>query len=177
MKCKRCKKRNSYKANYCFRCGREFRKLEKEEAINTGFVAFLKKVREGYDTITLSHITGTWQFRLISILIVLAIGIWGIVQNGTHLKILKSDNYSFQYNDIEDEYYIYTKEDTTKLNIYSMGSKDNIKVRYFNNDELLFEEEFTDFADLVLSSSYNDDFYIIDYKKDSLKVYIYKIDN
>lgn len=177
MKCKRCKQRNSYKANYCFRCGREFRKLEKEDAINTGFVAFLKSVREGYDAITLSHITSTWQFRIISILVVLAIGIFGIVKNGMNLKLLKSDNYSFQYNDIEDEYYVYTEEDTTKLNLYSIGSRDIIKVRHFNNDELLSEEEFTDFSDLILSSSYNDDFYLIDYKEDSLKIYIYKIDD
>lgn len=177
MKCKRCKKRNSYKANYCFNCGREFRKLEKEDAINTGFVAFIKCVREGYDTITLSHITGTWQFRLISILVVLAIGIWGIVQNGTHLKILKSDNYSFQYNDVLKEYYVYTKEDETKLNLYSIGSKDSITVSLFNNSELLSKKEFADFSNIVLPSVNDDNYYLLNYKNDVLKVYVYKIAN
>lgn len=174
MKCKRCKHNNSYKANYCFKCGREFRKLEKEMAINTGFVAFLKKVRDGYDTITLSHIIGTWQFRLISILIVLAIGIIGIVQNGVHLKILKNDDYSFQYNDVNNEYYVYTNEDEVKLNLYSIGNKQNMTVSYFNDDEVISRNIFDDFSNVVLSSQNSNNYYILDYKNDSLKIYIYK---
>lgn len=174
MKCKRCKHNNSYKANYCFKCGREFRKLEKDDAINTGFVAFLKRVREEYDTITLSHIMGTWQFKIISILVVLAIGIFGMVKNGMHLKILKSDNYFFQYNDVSDEYYVYTSDDETKLSLYSIGNNQSIKVSYFNNDELLSENVFDNFSNIILSSQSSDNYYILDYKNESLKVYIYK---
>lgn len=108
-------------------------------------------------------------------LVVLSIVIIGIIQNGVHLKILKSDDYSFQYNDVNNEYYVYTNEDEVKLNLYSIGNKQNMTVSYFNADEVISRNIFDDFFNVVLSSQNSNNYYILDYKNDSLKIYIYKM--
>ncbi len=178
MRCRRCKSGNSYKANYCLKCGKEFNQGDKDLAVNTGIVALIKKVRESYDDITLSTITGSWQFRLISIIIVLSIGIFGIIQNGIHLKVQKSDNYTYQYNDKDKEYYLYTKSDETKLNLYSLGEKEEIKVEYYDgSNKLINENTYDNIEDVVLLSAKNSNYYLLKYKKDTLKIYIYKLED
>ncbi|MCI8778885.1 MAG: hypothetical protein HFI87_07035 [Bacilli bacterium] len=88
---------------------------------------------------------------------------------------MKSDDYSFQYNDVNNEYYVYTNEDEVKLNLYSIGNKQNMTVSYFNADEVISRNIFDDFFNVVLSSQNSNNYYILDYKNDSLKIYIYKM--
>ena len=72
MKCKKCNKKNVRQANYCHYCGNKFSEKEREEAKEKGFIAKVLKVKDWYETITLSKITGSIYWKIGSILVILA---------------------------------------------------------------------------------------------------------
>lgn len=176
MKCFKCHHKNSYKANYCYYCGKKFTEKEKEKSSNSKVVKILKSLRNFYDRISLSNITGNIYFRIVSIVIVLLIGVVGILSNGIHLQIKKSNDYTYQYNKKDDEYYLYTDNDTTKLNLYTLGKNSTIKVNYYDDkNNLITETKYEDYNKITLNAnSYSNNYYIITHKKDKLKLYIYK---
>jgi len=177
MKCLNCSYKNSYKSKYCYNCGKYFSKEERIKESDKGIVKFLRKTRKIYDTLTLSTITGNKYFRIFSILFIILFGLGGIIINGIHLKIMESDNYTYQYNKIEKEYYIYTKENETLLNLYSLGAQEKIELNYYNEEnELLTQNTFDNFNNVkIKTNSISNNYYIINYKNDTLKLYVYKI--
>lgn len=142
MKCRKCGNKNAYQANYCYTCGNKFTKEDQEKASNEGITGVLKKSKKWYDTLTLSVITSKLWFRILSILGILFISFIGIYLNGTHLKIVESEDYSYQYNEKLKEYYLYTKDSSTKLNLYAVGKKDSLIVEYYSeNGNLIVSRE------------------------------------
>lgn len=175
MKCIKCKNKNPYQANYCYKCGNSFTEEERIKASNEGITGFLKKGRKLYDSLTLSTITSNIYFRIISIILVLAVGIYGIIVNGYHLKITDSSSYNYQYNKKLNEYYLYTKNDETKVNLYTLSSSDEIVVDYYTPSDDLISSTTHPVADAILRANFiSDNYYILKINNDSIKVYIYK---
>jgi len=179
MKCLKCRHENSYKANYCYHCGKKFTDKQKEDSSNTKFVKILKFLRDSYDKLSLSNITGNIYFRIFSVVVVIAIGIGGVITNGVHLQIKKSNDYTYQYNKKDDEYYLYTDNDTTKLNLYALGNNSTIKVSHYDDKNNLIEENnYEDYNKITLNAnSFSNNYYILTHKKDKIKLYIYKNDS
>lgn len=175
MKCRKCNKKNAYQAHYCFYCGNAFTKEEKEQASKEGLVGGLKKLKMYYDTLHLSFITSKLWFKVLTIVAILFVAFLGIYLNGTHLKIVKSDAYNYQYNEKLKEYYLYTKESSSKINLYAVGLKDNLTVEYYNENGNLIVSENLKIEDITLkSNTYNNNYYILKNGKDSIKIYVYK---
>lgn len=176
MKCLKCKCKNSYKANYCYQCGHKFTDEEKKKSSNNKLVKFLKFIRNIYDRLNLDNITGNIYFRIFSVVIVLLIGLFGIITNGSHLRIEKSSDYTYQYNKKDDEYYLYTDNDTTKLNLYALGEDSSIKISYYDEEaNIINENSYTDYNDIILNANtFSNNYYVLSHKKDKLKLYIYK---
>lgn len=176
MKCLKCKCKNSYKSNYCYECGERFTDEEKKKSSNNKFVKFLKFIRDIYDRLNLDNITGNIYFRIFSVIVVVLIGLYGIITNGFHLRIETSSDYTYQYNKKDDEYYLYTDNETTKLNLYTLGENSSITVSYYDeNGSMINENNYTDYNDIILTANtFSNNYYILTHKKDKLKLYIYK---
>lgn len=178
MKCIKCKYKNPYQANYCYKCGNKFTEEERKKASNEGITGLLKTGRKLYDALTLSTITSNIYFRIISVLIVLGIGIYGIIIHGYKLKIEESDSYTYQYNKKLDEYYLYTKDNETKVNLYSLGNNDKMTVEYYGEDDRLISR--CDYLpeDIILNAnSFSDNYYVLKTNNDNIKIYVYKDNN
>ena len=183
MKCSVCKTKNSLKANYCIHCSHKFTKEEKEEASKKGLLPKLKKLEEWYNMATFKVITDHWAFRTFLILFLLIPGIWSLLHNGSHIKILNEDSYKIEYNEQTKDYYIYLKEkdldDYGKLhlNLYVPNFIDKLKIGYYKeNQELIEEEEHSKEDAIVLdANTIDNNYYMISSEdhKEELKVYVY----
>lgn len=135
MICTQCKAVNNYKANYCAKCGYKFTDEEKKEAYSKTLGGKLEKLEEAYSWITLSKITGSLPFKIISLLLVLFIGV--ITFNKSELYINKDDSYTIQYNSADKEYYLLYEEDAKRdisLNIPSKCEYLTIETYDINDD-------------------------------------------
>lgn len=175
MICRKCSYKNPTQSFYCYQCGTMFTKQEKDLARNSGFVGFLKKSRDVYDTLTLSKITSNKYFRILSIFVVLGIGIWGLWGQGSHFKIVESDSYSYQYNEKLDEYYLYTKDNETKINLYKLGETNTLDVSYYDENNDLISDDTYLLEDIVLQANIlKDCYYVLSSGQESIKIYVYK---
>lgn len=175
MICSKCNYKNPTQAWYCYKCGNQFTEKEREEASNKGLVGLIKKLRKIYDVLTLSKITSNKYFRILSIAIVLGIGIWGIIINGSNLKINESDNYTYQYNEELNEYYLYTKDNETKVNLYKIGDANTADVFYYDENDNLISNDKYNVDDIVLNANIiKDCYYILKIDNENIKVHVYK---
>lgn len=129
MKCIKCKGINIISANYCKFCGYHFSEKEQKEAKNKTIVGKLEMLEKAYNVCTLKVITDHIVFKIISLLVVIILGIFFLVNNGAKVKILESDNYKMQYNTKEDEYYLLANEEQTTLDLYVPNRVQNIVVK------------------------------------------------
>ena len=114
MKCIKCKRRNVSQANYCFNCGYKFTESDKEKSKKT-LPAIIFKIKDIWDTITLSKLKDKWWYRTISFVLVIGLGVFMFIQNGIHLKILKSDDYEISRIKNTNKYYLSSKNSETKF--------------------------------------------------------------
>ena len=139
MKCPKCQTLASYKANYCEKCGYTYTEEEKKEAYSKTLGGKLEKLEEAYSWISLSKITGSLPFKIVSLLMVLFIGISTF--NKAELYINKDDSYTIQYNSIEEEFYL----------IYEEGASHDINLNIPSKCEYLTIEAF-DEGDYLIDS-------------------------
>lgn len=172
MKCTKCQTKNSYKSNYCYKCGKEFTKEEQEAASNSGLTGILKSLKKVKDILTSDGLKGSKLYKIGSIVIIFLIGLTGIIENGTHLKIEESQAYTYKYNKDSNEYYLFTDEYEAKLNLYALNV-DEITIRYYIGNILIEESIVEDLNDIKLLSSLENSYYTLSTKKDTIKIHIY----
>ena len=172
MKCINCKKKNVSQASYCIRCGYEFTDKDKENNKNS-LAATVYRTKEVWDTITLSKIKDKWWYRILSFMFVVGLGVIMFIQNGTHLKILKSDNYEISKLKNTDNYYLKSPNKETKLNIYLPHEAANIYVDYYDESgNVISKNTYTDINDITILVNNNNNYYTI-YIDDNNKVTLY----
>ena len=182
MKCRKCKEINVSQANYCYKCKERFTKKEQENARNESIWYKIRKAKDWYDTLTISKITGSIWFQILSIIIVLIIGINFIYEKGSYLKIEDSSSYTYNYNAKEKEYYLYLKENEAKLNIYVPHQVENFTFKYFDEyNNILKEESINDINNIKVTIDNNNpkNYYKIsvsdkDDAKNTIKFYVFR---
>ena len=179
MKCKKCEYVNVNHANYCYECGNEFTKKEQKAAQGKSVWHKLVKLKDWYDKLTLSKITGSIIFHVFTIIITILIGGYFIYKNGYQMKLLENDNYTYQYNTKEKEYYVYPKESETLLNIYAPSEVKEFYIKYYESDNLVSESSTNDLSNVkvVVNSSNLNSYYTLSYDKNendinTIKVYV-----
>lgn len=172
MKCKKCQNKNSYKAKYCYNCGTPFNEEDRKKAKKSGVVGILCAIKTVKDTLTAGNLKSSLIYRVGSILIVLAIGLAGIIENGTHLKVKESSEYTYQYKKDTNEYFLFTDQEETKLNLYSLNLE-KIIVRFYIGTSLIEEKEIEDLNDVKLFSSEGNSYYEISSNKDTILLHVY----
>ena len=172
MKCIKCKKKNVSQANYCIRCGYKFTKKDKERSKKT-FPAIIFKIKNIWDTITLSKLKDKWWFRIGTFILVIGVGVFMFIQNGMHLKILKSDDYEILRIKNTNNYYLNSKNSETKLNLYLPHDVSNIYVDYYDSSgKEISKNKYNDINDITIKVDNNNNYYSI-YIDDNNKVNLY----
>lgn len=160
MKCKKCNKNNVIQANYCTYCGNKFTKKEKEYYKEKGLLVRLIKIKDWYDTITLSKLTGSIYWKVGTILIVLLVGLYYLFLNGNQFKIIDSNDYTFEYNSKLKEYYVYTETEETNLLLYLPHQEDKIYINtYSYNDEKIGTKSLSTKEKMILTPSTKESYY------------------
>ena len=115
LKCPECKHRNVTQAKYCYSCGYRFKEDEINEASKHGLAVYIKMF---FDWTSKFKFTDWKIWKIVSIIGILYTGINYVYVNGYKLKIEKSDNYTYEYNNKENEYYVYFNNEHSTLNLY-----------------------------------------------------------
>lgn len=160
MKCKKCKSKNVYYANYCVSCGEEISKKEREVGYKATFWGRLEQLEDIYKTITLSKFLDSKPVRIIVIVAILTIGIWNLYVNGRNMRIKESEQYAVQYNKNADEYYLITPKDKISLEFYFPHDVDKLKVVEYDNENNIVEENENLLAEELVLESNTDNHYV-----------------
>ena len=159
LKCPRCKHKNVSQALYCYKCGYEFKSLEKEEAKKHGLPVYIKMFFDWTSKFKFKD----WKiWKILSIFAILYTGLIYVYQNGYQLKLEKSDEYTFSYSKQNKEYYVYLNQDS-KLKLYLPHETDSIYVYHYNEKNELIEANTFDNPDNVklVADDNSKDYYII----------------
>ena len=184
MKCPKCSTKNIIKANYCKKCKYQFSEEEREKAYNKTIFHFFDIIEEWYSHLTLETITSHILFKIGSVLIVLAIGLYYWFTMGINTKILKSDIYDVYQNKNNKEYYIVLKDiiedaEDIKLNMYIPNRLKKLDVNHYELGNKLKEKvDFKEKEELKFKV-YDEDYYVItstysNKKSEDLKLFIYR---
>lgn len=178
MRCKKCNYQNVNHANYCYYCGGMFAKEEQNLAREKSFWYKLAKLKDQYETITLSKITGSKAFQIGTILGTVLIGSYFIILNGYQFQLKESDSYTYEYNTKEKEYYVYLKNNEVQLNLYAPESVNHFYVKYYLEDHSLENEteyEKIDDIKVELQNKNPRNYYTISYDKNENSINTIKI--
>lgn len=179
MKCIKCKTVNVHNANYCKKCANQFSEKEQEAAEKWTFIGIVKRLENFKEKITFGWLFDHWAFKVGSIIGVLLIGVCCLLFNGNEFMIQESKQYIIKYNQKENEYYLYSKEDKTELSLYIPNKVENIVVNHYDSDgNAILGEEYTIKDNIVLYSNGVDDYYILEAKysndkSEKIKLFIY----
>ncbi len=166
MKCIKCQTKNINQANYCKNCGNEFTEKEKKAAARWTFVWILEKIEKGISIFKgefkiLSIVTDTLVFKILSIVIVLAVGVNFYMKNGNEVQIREGEDYRVQYNTETDEYYVLVNEKETRLNVYVPNDVEKMDLRHYDEKgNILDEKELSTQDDIVLEAA-DEDYYVL----------------
>ena len=179
MKCIKCQTININKANYCKKCCYAFSEKEQEAAKKGTFVGFLEKFDLVKSFFDFSIVTENKYVRAIILIGILAVGIFSWITKVIHLKIEESNNYQIKYNTKDEEYYLFSGEEQTTLNLYIPEGTKNFTIKHYNQtNELISEKDYQLQEEITLSTTSNDDYYILEANysetnSDNIKLYIY----
>ncbi len=137
--CPECGGENLLEAKYCFSCGRQFTEKEQQAAYNHTIYGKIEKVGTIKSIADGSIITGNIWFRIAVLVIIAAVGVWGLYKNGSNFRIAESDSYEVQYNTEEKEYYLFTDQDSINVSLYVPKNTEQLELTAVNavTDEVL----------------------------------------
>lgn len=175
MRCIKCSTNNINKANYCKNCGYKFSDAERVHARRHTLVGKLEMLENAYKVCTLNVITGHIAFKIVSLVIVILMGVYFVFYNGGEVKILKSDKYNIEYNVKSEEYYLLVNEDEVNLNLYVPNKVKNIVINHYDKDDKLLDKvDYLENNDVVLSTNYKEDYYVLSSDNKDIRFYVYR---
>ena len=179
MKCIKCKTNNINKANYCKNCNYKFSEKEQKIAKRKTLIGKIEMIEDIYNICSFKVITDHILFKIATIIIVLSIGIYFLITNGSNLKLLESDNYKIQYNKKQTEYYLIGKNEEIHLDLYIPKKSKKIIVKHYDrNNNIIIENTYKKLDNIILETNDDNDYYVIEsiYKNnnlDQIKLYVY----
>lgn len=180
LKCIKCETENIRAASFCKNCGYEFTDKEKEVVKKWGIVWFLEKFDKAKSVWNLGFITDHILFKIGSIVLVLAIGIYFWITNGINIKLKESSEYNIQYNEKNKEYYLLTEKEQTELNLYIPNRAKEISIKHMDqNGKELDKKDYKQSDKIILNNNGEEDYYLIEamYDKnnlDQIKLYVFR---
>ena len=177
MICQQCGKKNITKAQYCGSCGAPFSQEQREKAYNKTIFGIIEKVEELKGYATLEAVTGHPVFRVAVLVLILVAGLLLGRPHGDHLTILKSDAYQVQQEMQTGEYYVLTEEDSLVLELYFPRKVENLTVRQYRGEKLMYERSFSAEDAIALEKSHERTYVVeADYGDDTQAITLYVVD-
>ena len=129
MICNTCKHNNITKAMYCENCGAAFSDKEREQAYNKTIYGRIDKFEQFKGYVTLEAITSHPVFRIIVLVLILAVGLLVGRPHGNAMTILKNDAYTVAQNSQTGEYYLLTQDEQVAVDLYLPKKAEQLTVR------------------------------------------------
>lgn len=125
MICSKCSEDNLLLAQYCGSCGHPFSEAERKKAYDETIYGRVDTIRKAKDIFTLGVITDSLWFKILTIVLILALGIW-LRASGAHgFRLESSDLYEIRYLEETDTYYLIAKQDEIPLRLVApSGTKE-----------------------------------------------------
>ncbi|MBQ3864223.1 MAG: zinc ribbon domain-containing protein [Clostridia bacterium] len=117
MKCTRCQTDNLQIARYCSTCGQPFSDAEREAAYAQTPFGKLDKARKIKSILTLDVITGSIWYKILILLLIIALGIFLRLNGVSAFRVEKSDGYNLQYAAKTASYYVITEDTKADLRL------------------------------------------------------------
>ena len=117
MKCSHCTADNLLMANYCCACGAAFTDAERKAAYDQTVYGQIDKARRVKDIVTLEIITGSRWFKILTLLVILALGIWLRMSGVGALRLETGSGYRLEYLKETDAYYVISEADAVDLRL------------------------------------------------------------
>ena len=115
MRCSRCTTDNLLMARYCCACGKPFSEEERKAAYDQTIYGQIDKARKVKDVLTLNIITDSLWFKILTLLLILAIGIWLRMSGVNALRLESGDGYRLEYLKATNTYYVISESDAVDL--------------------------------------------------------------
>ena len=135
MLCNNCSAKLSYGEKYCNKCGEAISKEVYEEEYNDSVWAKLDKAQDVYDSLFLKKVTGSFVFKVISLVVVLGYFFFTMYGNLTGIRLKENTEYEIEYNKQYDEYYINLNTDNANLEMFVPFGTDKIVFKAVNFDD------------------------------------------
>lgn len=117
MKCSYCSKDNLLAARYCCACGKPFTEAERKAAYDQTVYGKIDMARKVKDAATLSIITDSIWFRVLTLVLIIAVGIWLRLSGVNALRLESGDGYRLEYLKETDTYYVIAEGDAADLRL------------------------------------------------------------
>lgn len=117
MKCRYCAQDNLLMANYCCACGKPFTDDERKAAYDQTVYGRIDQARKIKDIVTLDVIKSSVWFRLLTLVLIVAIGIWLRMSGVNALRLESGEGYRLEYLKETDTYYAISEKDAVDLRL------------------------------------------------------------
>ena len=181
MICKYCKTKNRLEAEYCKGCGRKFSDTDRDKSHFHGPIGKINLIEEIYNKVFFKKILDSNLFKLVLLLIFVAINVYNFsFKGGNKIQLVNSKNYKIEYNEKVDDYYIILNKDESSqvLNVYIPNSIKSLESVKYSEDNSILENNKLKVGDPIVIEANTDEnnYYVIKDSKDStnsLKVLVY----
>lgn len=178
MKCTKCGCQNITKANYCRQCGNAYTEEDRKKAYNQTLYGKLDQLSNLKAIVSLEVITSNKLFRALVIVAILWMGYYISASDNRKLQILESDDYTIEYNTVENEYYLDTDKNSIELSLYVPQEYQELSLRQFDQNDVLLNEQKCSLEDNLVLNNSAQCYYIIEAvyesaQSENLTLYIY----
>ncbi len=180
MTCENCNTQQHYGAKYCNVCGEKIEVESYEAEYKKTIWGKFDRVEDAYHTLLLHKVTGHILFKVLILVIILLLGVFGLYLKYSDIRLLASEQYAIEYNKAAEEYYIRTDLEEVVLSLYIPKAVDTVCLSTSQNGELtpVSELSIADYAQegLVVKKGAQD-YLIVEAKRgdkvaDSVKVVV-----
>ena len=166
-------------AQYCCVCGNPFTEEERKAAYDETVYGKVDKVRKVKDHVTLGFITGSRWFKVLTLLVILALGIWLRVSGAKSLRLESGEGYRIEYLEETDIYYLIARQDAVDLRLVVPGGTTELTIEELDGSGSLISSRSAGVDDGVSLPVSGDSHYELhSYRGDrstgSLTVYVYR---
>ena len=134
MRCTHCSADNPLIAHYCGVCGHPFTEEERQSAYDQTIYGKVDKARKIKDYITLDFIKGSRWFKVLTLLAILALGIWLRLSGVNALRLESGDGYRIEYLEETDTYYLISEQEAVDLRLVVPGGTSELTVEELDGD-------------------------------------------
>ena len=128
LKCTRCQTDNLQIARYCSAWGHPFSDAEREATYAHTPFGKLDKARKIKSILTLDVITGSLWYKILILVLILALGIFLRLNGVRAFRVEKSDGYDLQYMARTASYYVITEDTHADLRLVVPKGTDSLVV-------------------------------------------------